>query len=72
MKSWLYRFLRYLFFPDRGEKLMKSMWGNTEQIKKDILKNNEEFLKPQIIESELGKQLVKKNQRLTVKRGGKK
>ena len=46
-KSWLYRFLRYLFFPNRG-------------------------VKPEIIESELGKQLVKKNQRLTVKRGGKK
>lgn len=67
-RSWLYRLLRYLFFPDRGEKLTKSMWDNTEQIKKDIVKNNEEFLNPQakiVVISELGKQLVKKNQRVT-------
>lgn len=29
-------------------------------------------VKPDVISSELGKQLVRKNQRLTVKRGGKK
>lgn len=70
MKSWLYRLLRFLFFS-RPKKLTPQ-----EEIIKTLrvlkTKQAEQILYPKPQANELGKQLVRKNQRLTVKKGGKK
>lgn len=66
-ESWFIRLIRYLFYPNNGVRTSYQE-QIIEQLRLEKEKRFAETLYPQAKVSEIGKQLVKKNQRLTGKK----